>query len=166
MVIELGDEPPAPAAWPDGTRVRTYRHPDDELLAYELQEETFRDVWDYRPLPLEHWRELEPGRRGFDPSLWFLADAGGEPAGLCLAFPEHGGDAGLGWISVLGVRRASRRRGLGEALLRHAFRELHARGLRRVGLGVDAESPTGATRLYERAGMRVVLRSETWDKQL
>ena len=45
--------------------------------------------------------------------------------------------------------------GVGEALLRRAFYDLHARGLRRVGLGVDAESPTGATRLYERAGMTV-----------
>jgi ribosomal protein S18 acetylase RimI-like enzyme len=31
-------------------------------------------------------------------------------------------------------------------------------------LGVDAESPTGATRLYERVGMRVVARSEAWEK--
>jgi mycothiol synthase len=75
-------------------------------------------------------------------------------------------DAVVGWISILGVRRPGRRRGLGEALLRHAFRELHTRGLRRVGLSVDAESPTGAMRLYERVGMRVAVRSDTWDRQL
>lgn len=32
--------------------------------------------------------------------------------------------------------------------------------------GDDAESPTGATRLYERVGMHVAVRSDTWDKPL
>jgi ribosomal protein S18 acetylase RimI-like enzyme len=54
------------------------------------------------------------------------------------------------------VRRPWRRRGIALALLHHAFRELAARGKPRAGLGVDSESLTGATRLYERAGMRVV----------
>jgi len=40
-------------------------------------------------------------------------------------------------------------------LLLQSFGEFYRRGTRRVGLGVDAASPTGATRLYERAGMRV-----------
>jgi ribosomal protein S18 acetylase RimI-like enzyme len=31
----------------------------------------------------------------------------------------------------------------------------NGRGLPHVTLGVDADNPTGATRLYERAGMRV-----------
>ena len=52
--------------------------------------------------------------------------------------------------------------GLGEGLLRTAFATLHARGLRRVGLGVDAENVTGALRLYERAGMRKVGQTDNW----
>ena len=36
-------------------------------------------------------------------------------------------------------------------------REFFRRGERTVALGVDAQNPTGATRLYERVGMRVVL---------
>ena len=43
--------------------------------------------------------------------------------------------------------------GLGEALLLHSFQEFSRRGCTRGTLGVDASSPTGATRLYERAGM-------------
>jgi hypothetical protein len=39
------------------------------------------------------------------------------------------------------------------ALLRHAAGAFHRRGLRRYALAVDSESLTGATRLYERAGM-------------
>lgn len=55
---------------------------------------------------------------------------------------------------------------MGQALLLTGFEELRRRGVPRVELGVDAESPTGATRLYERAGMRVVQRSEQWVKEL
>ena len=56
---------------------------------------------------------------------------------------------------MLGVRRAWRRQGLGEALLLRSFAAFRQRGLTRGTLGVDASSVTGATRLYERAGMRV-----------
>jgi len=52
------------------------------------------------------------------------------------------------------------------ALLRHAFGAFYARGYRGAGLGVDAESLTGATRLYERAGMRVTEQYETHEKML
>jgi len=166
LAVDLGEDPPPAPEWPAGIRVRAYRPDEDERVTYEAQEDAFRDAWDWRPQPIEQWRTFELEARGFDPSLWFLAWDGDEVAGICLAFPEHVGNRALGWISVLGVRRPWRRRGLGEALLRHAFRELHARGLRRVGLGVDAESPTGATRLYERVGMHVAVRSDSWDRQL
>ena len=67
---------------------------------------------------------------------------------------------------MIGVRVAWRRRGIGEALLRLAFCELYARGRRRVGLGVDAENTTGATRLYERVGMEVAWRDDAYEKLL
>jgi ribosomal protein S18 acetylase RimI-like enzyme len=80
-------------------------------------------------------------------------------AALCWAVPSLG-ENGLGWVGQLWVRRPWRRRGLGLALLHHAFRELYQRGYARVGLGVDSESLTGATRLYERAGMHM---AHQWD---
>jgi mycothiol synthase len=55
---------------------------------------------------------------------------------------------------------AFRKRGLGSALLLHAFAGLYARGERRMGLGVDATNETGATRLYESAGMRVAWKAD------
>ena len=73
---------------------------------------------------------------------------------------------GIGWIDTLAVRATWRRRGLGYALLTHAFHELYARGMRRMALGVDAENPTGATRLYERAGMHVGQQYATFGKEL
>jgi ribosomal protein S18 acetylase RimI-like enzyme len=52
------------------------------------------------------------------------------------------------------------------ALLRQAFVTFQQMGRAGVGLGVDASSLTGATRLYERAGMRVVLRFDMYEKEL
>jgi mycothiol synthase len=72
----------------------------------------------------------------------------------------------MGWVDDLGVRRAYQRRGLGMALLRHVFAAFYARGIRRVGLGGDAENLTGATRLYARAGMRVYRARDLYDKEL
>ena len=71
-----------------------------------------------------------------------------------------------GWVGILGVRLSWRRRGLATALLQHSFRDFRARGATRVGLGVDAENTTGAVRLYERVGMQVVRRDDTYEKTL
>jgi mycothiol synthase len=72
----------------------------------------------------------------------------------------------MGWIASLSVRKPWRKRGLGLALLHHAFGEFWRLGERTIGLGVDAENPTGATRLYERAGMHVVSDYAVYEKRL
>jgi mycothiol synthase len=72
----------------------------------------------------------------------------------------------VGWIASLGVRKPWRKRGLGLAILLRTFHEFYARGERSVGLGVDSENQTGATRLYERAGMHVVAEDVVWEKEL
>ncbi len=166
MEIELDDDPPALPAAPDGIEIRSYRHPDDEQATYEAQEEAFADHWGHNPQPIETWREFSVKQTGFDPSLWFLAWDGEDVVGLSLNFLERSGDPGYGWVGTVGVRRAWRRRGVGEALLRHSFRALHDLGQRSVRLSVDAESLTGATRLYERTGMRVIRQSNTWELEV
>ena len=67
-------------------------------------------------------------------------------------------------MGILGVRRPWRKRGLGLALLLHSFSAFHRRGQRRVSLGVDAGSLTGALRLYERAGSYTVRLTVTDDR--
>jgi hypothetical protein len=51
-------------------------------------------------------------------------------------------------------------------LLARTFAALAERGVGRVYLAVDAENPTGATALYEHAGMRVVKRWDLWERLL
>jgi ribosomal protein S18 acetylase RimI-like enzyme len=115
-------------------------------------------------MPFEEWQHWLMGE-GFDPTLWFVLEDGGEVAAVELC-REHEGEAGLGWVSVLGVRKQWRRQGLGRALLLHAFHEFRRRGFHGAALGVDAESLTGANRLYESAGMRVVRQSDVYEKAL
>jgi ribosomal protein S18 acetylase RimI-like enzyme len=73
---------------------------------------------------------------------------------------------GRGEVDQLAVRAAWRRRGLGAALLVHAFHALRDRGFERVVLGVDAENTTGALGLYERVGMRVQYSFDFFEKPL
>jgi mycothiol synthase len=159
MSIEMR-EPPAAPVWPDGVGVRAMSDGLDERAVYEAGEEAFADHWDHETTSFEEWRARRIERSTYDPSLWFGAEDGGEIAGvtLCTDFP------GLGWIDTVGVRRPWRRRGVAMALLQHAFAEFWSRGRTRVELGVDADSLTGATRLYERAGMRASRRYAIWQK--
>ena len=83
-----------------------------------------------------------------------------------MARPEWDGDPAFAWIDDLGVLRPWRRRGIALALLHQVFVELHQRGRYKVGLGVDGESLTGATRLYEKAGMRVFQQIDAYEKEL
>ena len=43
--------------------------------------------------------------------------------------------------------------------------EFYKRGEKVIGLGVDASNPTGATRLYERAGMHVASEFVIYEKE-
>ena len=154
-------EPPPPKL-PDGFALRAYRPDIDEPDLRTTINEVFRDDPFFHEVSPERFRADYLQTRGYDPSLWLLAWHDGELAGFALALPERAGDRELGWIESFGVQRRWRRRGLGEALLRAAFAELYSRGLRRVGLGVDAENETGALSLYERVGLRPVARGDNW----
>jgi mycothiol synthase len=166
MEIEFGVEAPAEPVVPDGIELRPYRHPDDEQAVYEALQDAFKDHWDFHPESIDQWREFTVKWRNFDPDLWLVALDGDEVVGASLNYPERADDPGYGWIGTIGVRRPWRRRGVGEALLRRTFALLHARGLRKVRLSVDSQSPTGAERLYERVGMSVLRQSNTWECEL
>jgi mycothiol synthase len=157
-------KPLDPPEWPTGVAVRSYAGEEDLRAVYECHQESFADHWEFRPDPLEAWRGYSIERPDFDPSMWWLAEADGELAGISLAHWHTSGDRSFGWIGVLGVRKPWRGRGLGLALLRHSFADLAARGATRVGLDVDAENTTGAVRLYERAGMRPVRRLDIYER--
>lgn len=167
MVIDL-EQPPAPPQFPPHIVVRTLVERPDLRAIFQAVEESFSDHWGHVPESeekvLARWRHMMETDKDFDPALWFLAMDGEEIAGISLCSPRLPEDENLGWVGILGVRRPWRRQGLGLALLQYSFVEMYARGKQRVGLGVDAGSLTGATRLYEKAGMAVTRRFDTYDK--
>lgn len=161
MVIPL-DATPEPPVWPSGITVRNCEGEGDLRLAHAAIEEAFQDNWQHEPRSFEHFMADETATERYDPSLWLLAMEGGEAVGtaLCETYPARG------WINTLGVRRAWRGRGIATALLRHAFGEFRRLGLREAALGVDAQNPTGATRVYQRAGMRIERQYDVFEKGL
>jgi mycothiol synthase len=164
MEIDLVDPPRAQL--PPELEVRTFRDGVDDDTLRAMLNDVFAEDPFWHDISPSNFREFYLRARGYDPSLWFLAWEGDQLAGFAVSFPERSGDQELGWVATLGVAKAWRRRGLGEALLLTAFQALHERGLRRVGLGVDAENATGALRLYERAGMRKIRQADLWELQV
>lgn len=152
MEIDLSVQGRKPS-WPDGIAVRPVRD-DEHRFVYDAVFEVWQDTSDPMDETFDEWAHWTVKSDTFDPSLWFLAFAGEELAGFSLC-RQDATDPNAGYVATLGVRRPWRKQGLGEALLLHAFGAFRERGWTRGTLGVDASSPTGATRLYERAGMNV-----------
>jgi mycothiol synthase len=162
MRIEFDGELEEPCP-PEGVRIRPMTS-DDAQLAYETREETFKDIWGYAPTSFEEWQHWVLGD-DHDWSLFFVAEADGEPAGVALCRPRPT-EPEIGSIQVVGVRRSWRRKGVGRALMLHAFAEFRRRGMRGASLGVDAESLTGAQRLYASVGMHVDRESDIFERAL
>jgi mycothiol synthase len=167
MRIELAAAP-ADAATPDGILIRTFEREKDERRVYDAISEAFADHWGSWSETFEHFQRSRIDGEGarFDPTLWFVALDGEEVVGAacCSATTPRVEDTGE--VNLLAVRRPWRRRGVALALLRTAFAEMSRRGIPRCELGVDSENPTGATRVYERAGMHVAYSWEFWKKTL
>ena len=161
MEIKLS-EPPLTPVFPDGIELRPFIREQHARAVLDAQNEAFRDHWGSHDISWERWEHGKLGREDFDPTLWMIAWDGDQVAG----FSQNRYRMGIGWISTLGVRRPWRKRGLGEALLLHSFGEFYKRGMQTIGLGVDAQNPTGATRLYQKVGMYAASEFLTYEKEL
>lgn len=169
MRIDMDAPPPAPI-WPEGITLRTYNPETDLEAVYRVDIESFRDHFGFIEAPfeegLQRFKHFMTGHKDFDPSLWFLAMDGDEIAGICLCRNQAFDNPEVGYVNILGVLRPWRKRGIGLALLRHAFGEFYRRGKYKAGLGVDAENLTGALRLYENAGMHVHQAFNIFEKEI
>ncbi len=172
MRIDMTEAPPSPQ-FADGYSIRTYNHPDELDALIQADIEGFRDHFGFvepkdEENHREQWVHWIQSIKEFDPTLWFLVidDATGDIAGLCLALKEAYRDPTIAYIDAVAVLPNHRRQGIALAMLHHAFGEFYRRGQNHVTLHVDAESITGAVRLYERAGMHVDRHSTTYEKEL
>ena len=165
MRVDFAGVLPAPDV-PAGIRIDQLDPELDVAAAFDAHHEAFADHWgetEETPEEFRHWLIDTPR---FDRELSLLARDGPVVAGYLFAWPDAEEDPSRGYVAALGTRRLYRGRGIAEALLRHVFRTLLDRGKRGCDLHVDADSLTGATRLYERVGMTAHPRFATWEKEL
>lgn len=160
MEIEMSVPPPV-AVWPEGITPRPFTGEMAQAV-HEADEGGFQDHWGYMPIAFETFQHQFIEHPQFDPTLWFLACEGEKIVGSALCACSEG----TGEVNGLSVLRPWRKRGLGLALLYTAFGEFYRRGENKVILWVDAQSLTGATRLYERAGMHITRQFDQYEKEL
>ncbi|GAA4166941.1 hypothetical protein GCM10022251_55290 [Phytohabitans flavus] len=165
MRRSLADVPATPPPVPDGISIRPVDPGEDAdmRLFHRILDTAFRDTPDYQPRAYERWREWVDGQASVAWDEWLVAAVGGRPAGI-LQSADQSLEDGEGWVKMLAVSREYRRRGVGEALLRHAFALYAAKGRANVGLGVDLENPTEAARLYRAVGMTPAYEADIFER--
>jgi len=168
------DELPGPKP---GVRIRLVEQagsgmPDeDDLLAvHDILEEAFADHFNAHAETfvefLARLRE-DPGHRW---DHWWLAELldAPEPAPVgTLVGSVTGEDTSRdSYVEYLGVLEAARGRGVAKALLNTIIGDAAERGLGEVGLEVDADSPTGADRLYLAMGWKTKYVTQSWHRDV
>ncbi|MEX0428945.1 GNAT family N-acetyltransferase [Nocardioides sp. DS6] len=148
----------------------------DLRTVHQMLEESFADHFNsYResfPEFVQRLRE-DPGHRW---DHWWLAfvddperpDGPPLPAGALVASllqPGPNGKEGS-YVEYIGVNRRARGRGVAKALLFAVIGDVAERGGDRVGLEVDADSPTGADGLYTSLGWTTDYVTESWHKDI
>ncbi len=161
MGIDLVAALPEPIL-PTGLEIRPFVKDEHAAAVWQARNEAFKDNLGSHALTFEEFSYFTFDNPEYDPTLWTVIWDGKEVAG----FSINHNRMGIGWIHMLGVRPAWRKRGLGLALLQHSFGEFYRRGTKAIGLGVDATNATEATRLYQKAGMHTVNAFVTFEKEL
>jgi ribosomal protein S18 acetylase RimI-like enzyme len=143
--------------------------PDRWEDARLIRNDALRDHWGSTEDPADAW-EHSMAISALRPALSFLAYSGGEPLGLVISHEYEAYNEAVGgrdlYVALVATRRAGRKRGIASALLVRALTGAQAAGFTSASLGVDADSPTGALGLYQRAGFTVQLTSITHMKPL
>ena len=173
--VTAADAQGLPGAVRPGVRVRAVgKHEDGMPVADDLRtvhrilEESFEDHFNsYRESFPEFVQRLrqDPGHRW---DHWWIAsvEIDGEevPAGALVGSVT--GDAAGSYVDYIGVHRRARGRGVAKALLSTVVADAASRGRNRVGLEVDADSPTGADGLYASLGWETAYRTESWHRDV
>jgi GNAT superfamily N-acetyltransferase len=169
MVRPLGDDlPDLPI--PPRVVVRPVQA-DEARTVWDALNEAFHDSWGYTT-PHEEQYQQWISDPNFDPSLWCVAfdSQTGEVAGGVLNFIPHDENAAYqrqrGMTDPIFVRRPWRKLGLARALIARSLHTLKARGLTEAALGVDTQNLSGALRLYQGMGYRVIKRQSLYRKLL
>lgn len=142
-------------AMPDGIELRPPTREQYRTI-WLASAEAFRDHWGENEWSEEDWTRFDADPDNADPRFWRVGWAGDEVAGAIVTTvpveenEEHG--RARVYVAMVSVRRAWRRRGLARALLAGSLVAAREAGFTSASLGVDTDSPTGATDLYRSLG--------------
>ena len=169
MHRDLADPIPQPE-FPEGFTLIHSRGAEDAERWVDMFNLSFIDHWGFTPMKIEsqqHW----VSNPKYDPERDLVAVApDGTWAAFCFCWIDPDDNERNnrleGWIDVLGTRRGFRKIGLGRAMLLAGLHRLKQDGMAMAKLGVDAENPTGALKLYESAGFFVKYTSIAYRKDL
>jgi GNAT superfamily N-acetyltransferase len=153
---------------PVGTHENGLPVAQDLQVVHRMLEESFQDHFNsYResfPEFVQRLRE-DPGHRWDHWWLAFVTDEGEEvPAGaiVCSVLGPDATGAEGSYVDYIGVNRAARGRGVAKGLLHTVLEDAATRGRNRVGLEVDADSPTRADQIYVSMGWSTDYVTESW----
>lgn len=169
MARSLHDPIPEPML-PDGFAIRSVAGMGEARDWIEMFNQSFIDHWNHHDKTVEerlHW--MSESMYSAERDLIAVASDGTMAAfAFCMINAEENKRTGRreGWIGLLGTRRGFRKIGLGRAILLAGLHCLKAEGMDTALLGVDAESLTGATRLYESVGFQPVQKSASYVKDV
>jgi mycothiol synthase len=154
---------------PEGLEIRPVAGRDQLRQLFDADVEAFADHWggfDASDASFEQWL-ADPD---YDPSLFVVAWDGDQVAGAVVNVINAEENVALnrlrGLLDSVFVRRPWRGRGVAAALVARSLVLLRDRGMTSAWLGVDADNPTGALRLYEKAGFAVDTRGAAYRKPL
>jgi len=140
---------------PDGIELRPVTR-DQYRTIWLGSAEAFRDHWGEQEWTDGDWTRFDADPDNADPRLWRIGWDGDEVAGAVVTtVPVEENELyerARVYVAQVSVRRPWRRRGLARALLAGSLVGAREAGFTSASLGVDTDSPTGATALYESLG--------------
>lgn len=152
---------------PDHLEVRPVK-PEHYRMIYDASMEAFRDHWGFSD-------DAEPfesfiNQSNFNPELWQVAWQGDQVVGMVLNFIDEQANCEYarkrGYTENIAVLRPWRKHGVARALIARSLRLLKEVGMEEAALGVDTQNTSGALRLYEFMGFKVVKQSTTYRKAM
>lgn len=180
--VSAADAEPGSAPEPHpSVVVRRVRRADDgmpeqaDLIAvHDVLEASFTDHFNYHTETFDEFVSRLREDPGHHWDHWWIAElvddaaAAPRPAGAMVATlsPGAGGAPDGSYVAYLGVLRSARGRGVARSLLSAVIVDAAQCGRDRVGLEVDADSPTGAVDLYTSTGFRTSYITQSWHRDL
>jgi len=162
-----------------GVRIRRVRRvgsgmpdEDDLRIVHDVLESAFADHFNSHEETFDEFVSRLREDRGHRWDHWWIAELVGdgsvEPAGALVGSVTKGtaGEPDGSYVEYIGVLSNARGRGVAKSLLNTVVADAAANGRNRVGLEVDADSPTGADGLYLSMGWTTQYVTESWHRNV